>query len=143
MSSEAWVICRVKPSIPPEGEIDDGAASYWVQPTDAEGLRVLSQQAPHLAAAELRWTVIIEVTGDWFDSFEAAGRALARRCGGGVLWSPVWEGRGVDAIIVEPCPDATVGGRWTLSDALNAAFYHQADWDEAEWREEVCADDDE
>jgi hypothetical protein len=138
MSSEAWVICRSQPDMPEQGELDDGRAPYTVQATTAEATRMLSQHAPQ--HADLRWMVVFEFAGDWFDRFDAGGRALARRCGGGVLWSPLWEGRGVEAIIVEPRPDATVGGSWTLTEALEHAMWHETDWDEEEWREEVGDD---
>jgi hypothetical protein len=57
------------------------------------------------------------------------------------LWSPQWDGHGIEPIVVAPRPDATKGGRWTLTDALEHAIDQETDWDEQEWRDEVGADE--
>src|SRR5690606_6407030 len=81
---------------------------------------------------ELRWLVAFAMAGDWYDSFEAGGAALARRCGGGVLWSPLRRDR-VPAPMVSARPDP---GRWTLVEALEHAVWQQTDMDEREWQAE-------
>jgi len=138
MSYEAWVFCRQKPNLPEMGEIGDGQFPFDVRTATNAERQALKQR---WNLDDLPWLVIFHVAGDWFDAFDAGGHALARRCGGGVLWFPpsgvlIEDGDNRD-FIVAARPDP---GDWTLQEALEQAFWLQSDYDQAEWREEVGED---
>src|SRR5688572_14719031 len=136
MSIETRVFCRTRPALAgdlePTGDIRRIAFDVErTAPGDWEELR----QAGYRGDATPRdfpWVVRFYFTGDWYDGFDAAGPALARRCGGGLVWGWQYRGGKVRQIAARPDP-----GSWSLLAAVQAAFDLGTDHDEAGWRVEV------
>lgn len=136
MSIETKVFCRTRPVL--EGEIEPTGDIRWIAfeveragAADWDELRQAGFRGDE-TPADLPWVVRFSFKGDWYDGFDAAGPALARRCGGGLVWGRQYRSGKVRRVAARPDP-----GSWTLLAAVQAAFDLGADHDEARWRVEV------
>lgn len=136
MSSEARVFCRSRPVFDGEFEPND-----MIRRIDCEvGETTLYDWAELVKAGyrgaatphDFPWVVRFTFTGDWYDGFDVAGPAIARRCGGGLVWGWLFD-EGVPRE-VESRPDP---GTWPLLRAVQIAFDLLDDFDEQRFRDEI------
>lgn len=141
MSSEARVFCRTRPIL--DGELEPNGSirriSVEVEATSEADLAELRQAGYDGPATprDLPWVVTFAFTGDWYDGFDAAGPAIARRCGGGLVWGWNFDEGLAREVAARPDP-----GRWPLCQAVQVALDLGHDYDEAQWRDEIGEDED-
>jgi hypothetical protein len=126
MSNELLVFCRERPDLPAQGELEEEPVYFSVRkatPQDDEKVagRVhegIFGPSARIAPGEMKWVVELEFSVRVeFDSFHAGGSVIAKRSGGGLLWSPA-AGK-----VIEVVPAQTrASSKRSLLHAVDRAF---------------------
>ncbi|NUO48075.1 MAG: hypothetical protein HOV80_04380 [Polyangiaceae bacterium] len=96
MSNALLVFCRHRPELPDEGELEGEPVYFRVRkttPQDDDEIvgehKGIFGGTARVAPGEMAWVVELEFpVSVEFDSFHAGGSMIAKRSGGGLLWSP-------------------------------------------------------